>query len=175
MHINSLCIMKSKTVFSVLSILLLIGPKVFAQQIPVKIKLSVIKSTHTLPDGLFLNIRLTSNSTQKLKVHSEAFFRIKKTNSEIADGYFEVKPFLISETDSSMQGSNDCDYGSLNPDKVSPYKNLTTRQYINYHFDLGCYYHLIAGHIYKIRFYYKLSRFNPTFKDLYSEWLTIKI
>jgi hypothetical protein len=151
---------------------LLLGLKLYAQQDCVKIKLSVSSKGGNIKDGILVNINLLSNCSRQLKIHKEDFFLIDENDAGPFDGYFEVKADNIGDTDSSLQGTTDCDPSV--PGKASPFRNLLKGQSINYKFDLGCYYHFVKGHIYHIRFRYKLSKLNPSLKDIWSSWLIVK-
>ncbi len=133
-----------------------------------KVSLSHLPDSN-LDDGLVINIRLVSMYSKKIKVHGKIYFNVSKDNSDLADGYFEVKA-NPSETDSAMEGTTDCDQVVWG----KKYAFLSKNQPISYKFDLGCYYRFTKGHKYRIRFYYKLSKLNPLLKDGWSSWLLVK-
>ncbi len=142
----------------------------FAQSKAVDVQLSVMKKHIILNDGILLNIHVISMHPKKIKVHNEIYFDIGEQNNAISDGYFEVKAENPEETDSAMQGTTDCDKEVFGRE----YKFLKKGEGINYSFDLGCLYHFTKGKKYRIRFCYKLSRLNPSLKDVWSAWLTVK-
>ncbi|HEX4371863.1 MAG TPA: hypothetical protein VHZ50_01035 [Puia sp.] len=137
--------------------------------------MAAVKKGGYVSGGVGVTVNLISDFEQKIKVHNEMFFLVLETDADFTDGYFQIEPIDPSDKSSTAQITTDCDPVQLDSTKVSPYKILSKGDSITYNFELSCFYNLLPGHSYRVRFYYKLSKYNPSLKDVYSDWLTIKI
>jgi hypothetical protein len=137
------------------------------------LKLSVIEkgpvNSEGITSNLLVNINLSSNHLQTLKVPDPQNLFINEIDMPLADGYVDVRTATPDGKDSTVTVTNDADYVNVN----IPAKTLSPGQSINYTFNLGYYYQFVRNHEYHIRLWFKLSRLNPC-KDVHSDWLTVR-
>ncbi len=138
----------------------------------VEISKKPMTDKHSRSSKLLVQMILTSTSDKKIKVRDKDFLFLSEFKDfDYSDGYFEVHTTTDKGSDSTVKVMNDCDFLSASKNKVII---LSKNQSITYSFDLACYYQFFANHSYKVRFCYKLSTLNPAFKDIFSDWVTVK-
>lgn len=122
-----------------------------------------------LPTLLIMNISLTTNSEQMLRVPKKETIVFGYKDDDYADCFFEV----IEISDSSeKEVIPTADYQHVNIRTKDKFLYLKKGMSVQYTFNLTNFYSFDVNKKYKIRLVFKVSK-NNSVDDVYSDWLSI--